>query len=202
VLITSFRPSALAKLGLAHKALRLRYPALVQIAIVGGPGAEAGQPGHDLTYMADGGLVAGTALPPTLYADMGGSLLVVEAVLQSLLARQASGKGVFKEVALSSAVEYLALPRHWGLTTPSGTVGGAHAGYGVYACQDGRVAVAALEPRFARALCEVMGLVGSDAHPLLDPASRQAVADFFKAKTRAQLDRIAAARDIPLHTMK
>ena len=202
VLITSFRPSALKKLGLAPKALQARYPALVQIAIVGSPGAEAEQPGHDLTYMANRGLVSGTALPPTLYADMGGSLLVVEAVLQSLLARQAGGKGLFKEVALSSAVDYLALPRHWGLTTPSGTVGGAHAGYGVYACRDGRVAVAALEVHFARALCEVVGLAGGEPRTLLDPASRQAVADFFKTRTRAQLARLAAVRDIPLHTMK
>ena len=44
---------------------------------------------------------------------------------------------------------YLALPRQWGLTQRTGSVGGAHAGYSVYPCKDGRVSVAALEPHFA-----------------------------------------------------
>ena len=64
------------------------------------------------------------------------------------------------EVALSDAAGYLGLPNHWGLTKPSGAVGGAHAGYRIYACKDGRVAVAALEPHFAQSLCEQAG-VGS-----------------------------------------
>ena len=53
---------------------------------------------------------------------------------------------MYQEVALSDAAAYLALPRTWGLTSPQGSVGGAHAGYRVYPCKDGRVAVAALEP--------------------------------------------------------
>jgi alpha-methylacyl-CoA racemase len=43
------------------------------VAIVGAPGERAEEPGHDLTYVAESGLVTGTDLPPTLYADMGGA---------------------------------------------------------------------------------------------------------------------------------
>ncbi len=71
VLLTSFRPSALAKLGLDWEALHARHPALSQVAIVGAPGARAEEPGHDLTYMAESGLVTGTELPPTLYRRHG-----------------------------------------------------------------------------------------------------------------------------------
>ena len=46
------------------------------------------------------------------------------------------------------------------MTLPTGAVGGAHAGYRIYPCKDGRVAVAALEPHFAAALCEVAGVEG------------------------------------------
>ncbi|MCC2676539.1 MAG: hypothetical protein K0R58_3486, partial [Ramlibacter sp.] len=133
VLLTSFRPSALRKLGLEWKELHARYPALSQVAIVGAPGARAEEPGHDLTYLADNGLVPGLELPATLYADMSGSLMASEAVLKAALIQgeryAASGethpRGVFIEVALSDAAAYLALPRRWGLTQPSGSVGGA-----------------------------------------------------------------------------
>ena len=77
VLLTSFRPSALAKLGLNWKSLHRLYPALSLIAIVGSPGERAEEPGHDLTYLAENGLVTGLDLPATLYADMGGSLMAV-----------------------------------------------------------------------------------------------------------------------------
>jgi alpha-methylacyl-CoA racemase len=201
VLLTSFRPSALKKLGLDWKALHKRYPGLSQVAIVGAPGAQAEVPGHDLTYMADNGLVTGLDLPPTLYADMGGSVMASEAVLQAALTQQTRGKGVLIEVALSAAASYLALPRTWGLTLPAGSVGGAHAGYRVYACKDGRVAVAALEPHFAAALCAAAGVAASDIRSLFTPATHQAIAAFLLTQTRQQLDTLAAVKDIPLHTM-
>jgi crotonobetainyl-CoA:carnitine CoA-transferase CaiB-like acyl-CoA transferase len=201
VLITSFRPSAIEKLGLAWKSLHRLYPALSQVAIVGSPGARAEEPGHDLTYVADNGLVPGLELPATLYADMGGSLSASEAVLQAVLAQRTSGKGIRLEIALASAAHYLALPLHWGLTQPSGFVGGAHAGYRVYACKDGRVAVAALEPHFAAALCAAAGLPASDVASLQTLATREGIARFLKKQTRQQLDALAVTKDIPLHTM-
>ena len=216
VLLTSFRPSALAKLALAWPALHQRYPQLSQVAVVGAAGARANEPGHDLTYLAERGLVTGLALPPTLYADMGGSLLVVEAILQAVLAQKTASTpaGSYQEVALSDAAAYLALPRQWGLTLPgpAAAVGGGHAGYAVYRCQDGRVAVAALEPHFAAALCSAVGLAlpgpsESPAFPaavsalMFTPAAHSTVARFFKARTRAQLDALAASHDLPMHTL-
>jgi len=209
VLLTSFRPSALAKLGLDWKSLHSRYPSLCQVAIVGAPGDRAEAPGHDLTYLADNGLVPGLDLPATLYADMAGSLAASEAVLQAamLQAERYAGSGdvhppgCFFEVALSDAAAYLAMPRRWGLTAPTGTVGGAHAGYRVYACKDGRVAVAALEPHFAAALCKAAGLETATAQAMQSAAMHEALTQFFAACTRAELDKIATEQDIPLHTM-
>jgi alpha-methylacyl-CoA racemase len=77
VLLTSFRPSALSKLGLDWKVLHQQYPALSQVAIVGAPGSAAEEPGHDLTYLASNDLVTGLDLPATLFADMGGSLMEI-----------------------------------------------------------------------------------------------------------------------------
>lgn len=209
VLLTSFRPSALQKLGLGWKTLHGRYPSLSQVAIVGAPGAGAEVPGHDLTYLADNGLVPGLELPATLYADMGGSLMAVEAVLQAALRKheryagtgETHPEGLYLEVALSAAAGYLALPRRWGLTQPGGSVGGAHAGYRVYPCKDGRVAVAALEPHFAAALCAAAGVENADVKTMFAPATREKVTAFLAARTRAQLDALAREKDLPLHTM-
>ncbi len=201
VLLTSFRPAALKKLGLDWKTLHQQYPALSMVSIVGWPGARADIPGHDLTYMAELDLVNGLELPPTLFADMGGALMASEAVLQALLQRHQRGRGSQCEVALSEAAAWLALPRHWGLTQASGAVGGAHAGYRVYACRDGRVAVAALEPHFAAALCDAAGITLRSAQDLLAPATRAALADWFVRQTRAGLDALALGRDLPLHTL-
>lgn len=201
VLLTSFRPSALLKLGLGWKALHKAYPALSVVAIVGAPGARAEEPGHDLTYLADAGLVTGLDLPATLFADMGGALMASEATLKAVLAQKTSGKGVFQEVALSDAAAWLALPRSWGLTQPKGAVGGAHAGYRVYPCKDGRVAVAALEPHFAASLCAAAGVTMNGMGTLFQPATHQAIATFLAGQTRKRLDALAVARDIPLHTL-
>ena len=201
VLLTSFRPSALVKLGLTWKALHKQYPALSQIAIVGASGARAEEPGHDLTYLAENDLVTGLALPATLYADMAGSLMASEAVLQAVIYRAAKGKGVCLEVALSSAATYLALPRAWGLTKPGAAVGGGHAAYQVYNCKDGRVAVAALEPHFTARLCQAAGVAATPASAMFTTATRQAIATWMLGKTRKQLDALALEKDIPLHTL-
>lgn len=202
VLITSFRPSALNKLGLSWKSLHKLYPSLCMVSIVGSPGERAEEPGHDLTYLAENGLVNGLDLPATLYADMGGSLLTTEAVLQALFLRQSKkAQGVFQEIALSDAAAYLALPRTWGLTTPDGDVGGAHAGYRVYPCKNGRVAVAALEPHFAARLCVAAGLQSETAKNMHARSTHKAIADFLLSQTKQQLDRLATAQDIPLHSL-
>ena len=211
VLLTSFRPSALKKLGLAWDQMHAQFPTLNMVSIVGSSGVGAEIPGHDLTYLASNDLVSNLSLPASLFADMAGSLQASEAVLKVLWQRakpgRSSEKGVFHEVALEDAAAYLALPRHWGLTAPKGYVGGAHAGYQVYACANGRVAVAALEPHFAAKLLEVAGLVqkkslkskaSSSRDPMLLPATQTRLTAYFAGLTRKQLTALAQQHDLPL----
>lgn len=211
VVITSFRPSALKKLGLDWAALHKRYPALSQVAIVGAPDARAEEPGHDVTYLAEHDLITGLDLPATLYADMGGSLMASEAVLKATLHKMASRMpdgstapaeaGIYLEVALSSAAAYLALPRAWGLTTAGAAVGGGHAGYRIYPCLDGRVAVAALEPHFAARLCGAAGFATAGGDAWFGNAAHAAIAGFFAPLSRVQVEALARLHDIPLHTL-
>ena len=199
--LTSFRPSALKKLGLVWKDLHKQYPQLSVVAIVGAPGERAEEPGHDLTYMAENDLVPGLELPASLYADMGGSLMATEAVLQAVLTKRTKSKGIYLEVALSEAAAYIGLPRTWGLTKPGAAVGGGHAGYKVYACKDGRVAVAALEPHFAASLCALAGVNMESMKTMFSPKTHEGVSVWIASKTRKQLDVLAVQHDIPLHTL-
>lgn len=215
ILLTSFRPSALRKLGLDWQTLHPRYPGLSQVAIVGAPGVRAEEAGHDLTYVAEHHLIHGLELPATLYADMGGSLLVSEAVLGLVASQRSSASrsdqaspapGLYQEIALSNAAAYLALPRHWGLTQPGADVGGGHAGYRVYACQDGRVALAALEPHFAASLCLATGLPSPTSAAqcltlMRKPSTQRHIETWLKTQTMRNLDQLAQERDIPLLTI-
>ncbi|MFM7332058.1 MAG: CoA transferase, partial [Brachymonas sp.] len=175
-------------------------PHLNLVSIVGDTAAPE-VPGHDLTYMAEHGLVTGLELPPTLFADMGGSLLAVEAVLAAVIQQSATGRSSQQTVGLSQAAQYLALPRHWKLTKPDGLIGGAHAFYQVMPCKDGRVAIAALEPHFARALDACIGLTLNDSRDLCLAASHRATRDFFKRLSFQEIAQLAQQHDLPLHTL-
>lgn len=210
VLLTAFRPSALQRLGLDAVALAKRVPTLSTVRIVGDAGERAELPGHDLTYLAEQGLITGTDLPATLYADMAGSQQAVEAVLQcalhraSGLATQERPHGLHLTVGLAQATAYLALPRHWALTAPRAVIGGAHAGYQVYACRDGRVAIAALEPHFGACLCKAVGLpveAGEVTRALTQPTARQHIAHFMAGLSRAEVEKLARLYDLPLHVL-
>ena len=78
---------------------------------------------------------------------------------------------------------------------------GAHAGYRIYACKDGRVALAALEPHFARSLCQAAGITEVDHRTMMQPQTQQTIAAFLARQTRQGLDALALAQDIPLFTL-
>jgi crotonobetainyl-CoA:carnitine CoA-transferase CaiB-like acyl-CoA transferase len=202
VLLTSFRPSALKRLGLDWDTLKKRYPKLSQVAIVGGEGDAAEVAGHDLTYLAENDLVPSLELPGTLFADMAGSLLTIEAIFGLVLQAKMAGKSQYIRVSLSSAAKYMALPRNWGLTSAEGSVGGAHAGYQVYKCKDGRAAVAALEPHFATSLCAVVGLKDTaNRAVMMSPDTKAYMKRWFAKQTCRAIDELAVAHDLPIHTM-
>ena len=194
VLLTSFRPQALRRLGLGWTALRREFPSLWQVAIVGDLAAPD-EPGHDLTYQAGLGLL-GDALPPSLWADMSGAQAALLALHQVQLARLRGEPPRRLSIGLADALAHAAAPRRWGLTAAGGLLGGRHAGYGVYPCRDGRVAVAALEPKFADALAACAGLPAPVRW--LMPATQAQLAAWFADQDQAMLTRLAATHDLPL----
>jgi crotonobetainyl-CoA:carnitine CoA-transferase CaiB-like acyl-CoA transferase len=185
VFLTSQRPSALRRLAIDPAALARRLPALRHVAIVGDT-TRPEHPGHDLTYLAEHGLMA-REMPLTLIADMIGADRAAAAVS----AVMHDPPGSTRIVGLADAVRDLAAPRRHGLTIPGGPLGGGDPAYRLYAARDGMVAVAALEPHFRARLFE--GLGEPDGADLSDALAR---------RTAAEWEVWAERLDIPLVAVK
>lgn len=110
VLLTSSRPGSLTRLGLGPEALRTRYPRLCCVAITGYPAPREDAPGHDLTYLAEFGLLSPPEMPRTLLADLAGAERAVSATLALLLDRERGMSAGYAEVALSEAAAFFAEP--------------------------------------------------------------------------------------------
>ena len=202
VLIESFRPGVLDRLGVGYERLRAENPRLVHCAITGygQAGAERDTAGHDLNYLALGGLLGLTGepggppvAPAGQVADLGGgALMALFGILAALHERERSGAGQYVDVSMTRgaqswlaavAAAFLAgggLPRRGGLELAGGL-----GCYRPYRCADGWVALAALELKFWRALC--VGLEREDLRERhLDPAVAGELAPLFLARTRAE----------------
>jgi crotonobetainyl-CoA:carnitine CoA-transferase CaiB-like acyl-CoA transferase len=172
VLVESFRPGVVARLGLDYATLHPAFPRLIYCSIsgYGQEGPYRNRAGHDLNYLALGGLLGMTgsaggppAIPGTLIADLAGGQSAALAVMAALLARERSGKGQYIDLSLQESVAGLMAPTLG--FPPEETAGaaatmltGAAPWYNVYETADGRyLAVAALEPHFYRRLCEQVG---------------------------------------------
>jgi crotonobetainyl-CoA:carnitine CoA-transferase CaiB-like acyl-CoA transferase len=189
LLLTSTRPAALARLGLAWPELHARFPRLCHVAIVGYPAPDQDRAGHDLTYAAAYGLVVPPELPRTLVADLGGAELATTAAVALLLARERGGEAGYSEVALADAASVFAAPLRHGATVPAGPLGGGSPSYGLYPTEEGWLAVAALEPHFRQRLAEQLGL-GELTHDALAAA--------FSARAAEDWEAWGREHDLPL----
>ncbi len=175
VLVESFRPGVMARLGLGSDVLLARNPRLVYCAIsgYGQDGPYSQRVGHDLNYIGYAGLLAHNirpGQPPTLpgaqLADIfGGALMAVAGLLAALVGRATSGEGRVVDVSMTDGA--LALLPLLATLVANGTqepgpgeawLAGALACYNVYETADERyVTVAALEPKFWAQLCQRLG---------------------------------------------
>jgi crotonobetainyl-CoA:carnitine CoA-transferase CaiB-like acyl-CoA transferase len=171
VLLESFRPGVLDRLGVGYDVLRAGNPALVWCTITGyGPdGPDRGRPGHDLDYVARAGVLGVVDTPdaplPVQVGDLGGgALLAAFGILAALRERDRSGEGQRVDIGMTQgALSWLAPLAARVLATgevpaPGTTeVTGGLLCYRPYPCADGWVAFAPLEEKFWAAFCHGIG---------------------------------------------
>lgn len=144
VFLESNRPGAMERLGLGPETLLAENPRLVYVRLRGY--RDAPDPGHDLTYLAEAGLLGRFPWRAFQFADLAGAYALALAALKGLLLG-----GGFYEVALAEAVKSIAYP-------PIPFLDGSVLCYGVYRAREGEVALAALEPHLWARFCQKAGL--------------------------------------------
>ncbi len=189
LLLTSSRPAALERLGLGWEKLHSSYPHLSQVAIIGYPPPEEEVPGHDLTYLADLGLLSPPELPRTLLADLAGAERAVSCALALLLGRERGQDAGYAQVSLARVAETFAEPLGFGITRPGAPLGGGLPGYNLYRASDGWIAVAALEEHFWQSLLHELRLRN---------AAKEDLQKIFLRKTAKDWERWAAERGLPV----
>ena len=176
VVIESFRPGVVDRLGVGYKAVRALNPGIVYCSTTGygQTGPRSSWAGHDLNYLAVGGYLhcsgrderGGPALPGATVADSAaGGLHAVAAVCAALVARAATGEGVHLDVSVADgvlALMSLAIDEHLAEGVQpgprEGLLTGRYAWYDLYQAADGGwLAVAAIEPKFFANLCHILG---------------------------------------------
>jgi alpha-methylacyl-CoA racemase len=214
VVIESFRPGVVARLGIGYEAVKGRNPGIVYCSTsgYGQEGPRAQWAGHDLNYLAVTGFLAttqprgdgGPPIPGATVADSaGGGMHAVIAILAALVRRAATGEGAYLDVSVADGVlalmalhvdEYLATG-----VTPHNVLTGRYACYDTYQAADGGwLAVAAIEPRFWANLCRLLGLDRWSGHQLDDAVQDQIRVDLraaFATKTRDAWTALLAAAD-------
>ena len=206
VVIESFRPGVVTRLGIGYEAVRAVNPRVVYCSTsgYGQEGPAARWAGHDLNYLAMGGFLACSGpgadgappLPGASIADgAAGGMHAAIAILAALLRRGATGEGEYLDVAVADGVlslMALAVDEHLATGAEVGPghdiLTGRYACYGVYRCRDGRwLAVAAIEPAFYANLCRALGLeawIPRQSEDAAQPELRAAFAAAFAEQGR------------------
>ena len=213
VVLESFRPGVMGRLGAGYEVLRERNRGIVHCAIsgYGADGPLTARAAHDMNVLGRVGLLGltGDADGPPVQAagqiaDLGGgALMAAFGILAALRERDRSGEGQFVDVSMADgALSWLAMdaaralhgdPQRRGQME----LGGRFVCYRPYPCADGYVTLGALEPKFFAAFCRGVGredLVwaqfeapGSAAHAQLEA--------ILLERTRAQWTQFAAEHD-------
>jgi alpha-methylacyl-CoA racemase len=217
VVVESFRPGVVDRLGVGYMAVSERNPGVVYCSTSGyGQDGPASQwAGHDVDYLAVGGYLAMSTpgvggappLPGATVADAAaGGMQAALAITAALAGRATTGRGAYLDVSVAEGVLWLTslaideqlalggdfLPGH-------DVLSGRYACYGVYAGSDGKwLAVGAIEAKFFANLCAALGLAELAALQLDEAAQdriRSALVAAFAERTRDEWVELLAGAD-------
>lgn len=215
VVVESYRPGVLKKLGVDYEAAAKINPKIIYCSIsgYGSKGPLAHKADHDLGYLSLAGVTAmsgeavgAPAIPGVLMADMNAALSAGMSIMIALRHAALTGQGQEIDISLFNVAMNL-MPGAASLFFGSGFVAergnnwltGAYANYNIYATADGRyVSVGCLEKKFWRNLCigigkeELIDMIDDESnHPYL----KEKLAAAFKQKTMREWEEFFADKD-------
>ncbi|MDG2303398.1 MAG: CaiB/BaiF CoA-transferase family protein [Candidatus Binatia bacterium] len=211
VVIESYRPGVMKKLGLSYEELKAQNPRIIACSTsgFGQDGPASLQAGHDINYLAVGGYMhtsnrredGGPPIPGATVADSAaGGMHAALSIFAALMRRERTGEGEYLDVCVVEGVlwltslyvdQYLATgdspgPGHDVLT-------GRYACYDIYGCSDGKwLAVGAIEGHFYANLCRLLGCEQWIESQYDDAVQDQIRADFKAAIAKRPRDEWAA----------
>lgn len=197
VLIEQFKPGLMDKLGLGFEAVKKINPSIIYISL-SGFGADRAEPGHDLNFVAESGLLdllrdenGKPVIPRFQLGDISGSYACYAAVLEALIERMQTGTAVYKHVNMLAAVlPFGVIPHRFleaGFAPMADFLAGAIPNYNVYACADGEyIALAALEAHLWKNVVSALQIPEGLQDAINNPSKVAEMSDFFAQKTAAE----------------
>jgi crotonobetainyl-CoA:carnitine CoA-transferase CaiB-like acyl-CoA transferase len=207
VVLESFRPGVMEKLGLGFEHLERINPRLVYCSITGygARGILAHKAGHDINYLALSGVLSysGKESPTSTgvqIADLGGGgLLAAFGIMAAIFAREQLGRGQFVDISMTDGAFAWNCLR-WGKFIADGKVPSPAddllnhgvACYNIYETKDGRhMSLGALEPQFWKSFCRTAGKTDWDTPDYFEPGEHQkklvaGISEFFLQKSQAE----------------
>ncbi len=173
VVVESFRPGTVDRLGIGYAAVKAVNPRIVYCSIsgFGQDGPDRDRAGHDLDFIARSGLLglcgrpeALPSIPPVQIADLSSAMYAAAGILAYLREAERTGEGRALDIGmLDSAMSWMVMPVAEYSAGERGGRGrlpltGKHPCYNVYRTRDGRdISLAALESKFFCAFCRTVG---------------------------------------------
>lgn len=200
ILVESYRPGVMGRLGLDAATLCKQYPRLIYVSLSGygqsGPWKDL--PGHDINYLAAAGVLAVSGDPAGApaqsfglpVADLCGAMYGMSSTLAALFQRERTGQGQYLDVSLADCALHWMNPRLGAYhTSGAATLQEQRdstlikAAYGAFRCKDGKfLSIAALEDHFWKRLCTAVQLAPFDTEAYSSHKARKAVADQINAR--------------------
>jgi len=167
ILLESFRPGALARLGFDRKELDRINPGLIHCALsgFGQNGPDALRSGHDINYnaLSSQSIVSGSAQRPVIgyppIADHAAAMQASVAMLAALHARRQNPGSIYLDISITESItswQYLPILTKADTRAASILNGGA-ACYNIYQCADeGFISLGAIETGFWKNFCDAL----------------------------------------------